>query len=43
MYSHVKDNKIHLGIRPEEAYEVFNGNACGIKKPIGEYRGYYKH
>ena len=36
VYSHVKDNKIHLGIRPEEVYEVFNGNACGIKKSIGE-------
>ena len=33
MYSHVKDNKIHLGIRPEEVYEIFNG---GIKKSIGE-------
>ena len=36
VYSHVKDNKIHLGIRPEEVYEIFNGNACGIKKSIGE-------
>ena len=29
VYSHVKDNKIHVGVNPEEVYEIFNGNACG--------------
>jgi len=32
VYSHIKDNKVHLGIKPEEVYELFNGNACGEKK-----------
>jgi len=36
VYSHVKDNKIHVGVKPEEVYEIFNGNACGNKKSISE-------
>ena len=32
VYSHIRDNKVHLGIKPEEVYELFNGNACGEKK-----------
>ena len=32
VYSYIKDNKVHLGIKPEEVYELFNGNACGEKK-----------
>ena len=36
MYSHVRDNKIHISIRAEEVNEIFNGNACGNKKSIGE-------
>jgi len=34
VYSHVKNNKIHVGVKPEEIYEIFNGNACGNKKSI---------
>jgi len=37
VYSHVKDNKIHVGVKPKEVYEIFNGNACGNKKSIGEW------
>ena len=36
VYSHMKDNKVHLGIKPEEVYELFNGNTCGTKKGIRE-------
>ena len=36
VYSHVKDNKIHVGVKPEEVYEIFNGNVCGNKKSIDE-------
>ena len=36
VYSHARDNKIHIGIKPEEVYEMFNGNACGDKKSIGD-------
>ena len=36
MYFHVKDNKIHVGVKSEEVYEIFNGNACGNKKSIGD-------
>ena len=28
----LRDNKVHLGIKPEDVYELFNGNACGEKK-----------
>ena len=29
---YIRDNKVHLGIKPEVAYELFNGNAYGEKK-----------
>ena len=32
VYSYIRDNKVHLGIKPEDVYELFNGNACGEKK-----------
>ena len=32
VYSHIRDNKVHLGIKPEDVYELFNGNACGGKE-----------
>ena len=32
VYSHIRDNKVHLGIKPEDVYELFNGNACAEKK-----------
>ena len=31
VYSHMKDNKIHVGVKPEEVFSLFNGNAGGIK------------
>ena len=36
VYSHVRDNRIHISVRPEEINEVFNGNACGNKKTIND-------
>ena len=32
----MRDNKIHVGIRAEEANEIFNGNACWNMKSINE-------
>ena len=35
VYSYVRDNKIYLGVMPENVYELFS-NACGRKKGIRE-------
>ena len=32
IYSHTKDGKIYLGAKPEEVYNLFNGNTSSIKK-----------
>ena len=38
VYSYVRDNKIYLGVKPEEAYELFS-NACGRVTYKGEKPG----
>ena len=32
IYSYTKDDKIFLGAKPEEVYNLFNGNTSSIKK-----------
>ena len=39
VYSYVRDNKIYLGVKPEEVFELFS-NACGRVTDKGEKPGY---
>ena len=38
VYSYVRDNKIYLGVKPEEVNELFS-NACGRVTDKGENQG----
>ena len=33
VYSSIRENKIYLGVKPEDVYELFS-NACGKKKEV---------
>ena len=39
VYSYIRDNKIYLGVKPEDVYELFS-NACGTVTDKGEKPGH---